>query len=303
MDQPGGTGKGGAPIDGRSRRPGSPVWMYWEDLPGTQKPPYLELCLDTIRAHLDNDMHLHLLDDETVSDWLPDLEPGVWRRLGTPVRRSDYARVRLVERYGGLWLDADCVAVAPLRPLLDLLAVHEVVGWGADVGGRFYNNLFCGRTAAPLLQRWIEAQDALLAAADDWDLLPWAALGQDLMRGRLTGSGCYSIPSRRIAPVLWYEWRRLLSPVQSPARVLASAPLTVMLWNRAMEHRLAPMSAASVLESRMLIGRLFRIALGTSGLEDEMDIATRLSSLSNVRFSAAGRSVERRIRSTAGLRP
>jgi hypothetical protein len=193
--------------------------------------------------------------------------------------------------------------VASLRPLVDLLATHDVVGWGADVGDRFYNNLFGARAGAPLLQSWIEAQDAVLAAAADWDLLPWAALGQDLMRGRLTGDGCYSIPSGRIAPVLWYEWRRLLSPVQSPARVLASAPITVMLWNSVMARRLAPRSAVSLLESRMLIGRLFRIALGTSRLADEMDASTRLSSLSNVRFSAAGRRVEGRIRSTAGLRP
>jgi Capsular polysaccharide synthesis protein len=303
MDQPGASSNGSASNDGLDRRPSAPVWMYWENAPGQRKPPYLELCLDTIKAHLDGEMRLHLLDAQSVSDWLPDLEHRLWNRLGTPVRRSDYARVRLVERYGGVWLDADCMAVASLRPLVDLLAVHDVVGWGADVGDRFYNNLFGARAGSPLLQSWIEAQDAVLAATVDWDLLPWAALGQDLMRGRLTGSGCYSIPSRRVAPVLWYEWRRLLSPVQSPARVLASAPMTVMLWNSAMQHRLAPLSAASLLGSKMLIGRLFRIALGTSRLADEMDLTTRLSSLSNVRFSATGRRVEGRIRATAGLRP
>ena len=106
------------------------VWMYWEDLPGEHMAPYLELCLDTIKLHLDDGMRLHALNEQTVFQWLPDLAPEIWTKLGTPVRRADYARVRLVERYGGLWIDADCIAVTSLRSLVERLATHEVVGWG-----------------------------------------------------------------------------------------------------------------------------------------------------------------------------
>ena len=277
------------------------VWMYWEDVPGEHKAPYLELCLETIKLHLDEDMCLHALDEEGVFEWLPDLSPEVWEKLGTPVRRADYARVRLVERHGGLWLDADCIAMAPLRPLLEPLGPHEVVGWGSDLGGRFYNNLFAASPGAPLLRGWIEAQDAALAAQEDWRLLSWAALGQDLMRDLVTAHGCHALPSERIAPVLWYEWRRLLSPLQSPARVLASEPITVMLWNREMGRHLARRSADSLLAGRMLIGRLLRIALGISSLAEELDLVTRLSLLSDLRYTTSGRRIEHHVRALGEL--
>ena len=274
----------------------TPVWMYWEDAADRAKPAYLELCLDTIKRHLDPTMRLQVLDFSTIFNWLPDLSTSVWWSLGTPVRRSDYARVRLIERYGGLWVDADCVAMSSLRPLVAPLSEHEVVGWGGDVGGRFYNNLFAARPGAPFLREWIASQDQVLEAHDDWASLSWAALGQEIMYDLLPRSTYHSIPFRRIAPVLWYEWRRLLSPLQSPARVLESDPITVTLYNSVMERYIGNMSAESLLHSQMLIGRLFRIALGISGLPEELDLATRLSFVSDLRFSTGGRRLEHRLR-------
>jgi hypothetical protein len=277
--------------------------MYWENVPGRAKPPYLDLCLETIKRHIDPGMPLRVLDETTVFDWLQDLSPEDWKKLGSPVRRSDFARVRLLDRHGGLWLDADCIAMSSLGSLVEPLDRNELVGWGGDVGeGWFYNGLFAARAGATFLQKWIAAQDALLAAHADWERLSWAALGQGLMRDLVGANEYYNIPRLQIAPVLFYEWRRFLSPMQSPARVLDSAPITVMLWNREMERDLGGLPAQSVLSSKMLIGRLFRISLGLSTVDEERDLATRISLLSDLRFSARGRSVEYRLRSLLRLR-
>jgi hypothetical protein len=272
------------------------VWTYWEDAPGRHRAPYLDLCLMTIERQLDERMRLHVLDELAVFDWLPDLPRDVWKRLGSPVRRSDYARVRLVERYGGLWLDPDCIAMNSLRRLLNPLRDQEVVGWGADIGDRFYNGLFAARPGADLLRDWIDAQDKALDATEDWDTLPWAALGQDLMKDLLSAHSYENVPRKMIAPVLWYEWRRLFSPWQSPARVLRPRPVTVMLFNSVMGPRLSPLSTASLLSTKMLLGRLFRIALGVSNLAEEADMQTRLSPLSDLRYSRYGRAIEYRAR-------
>jgi hypothetical protein len=278
------------------------VWMYWESRPGQRRTPYLDLCFETIRLHLDPTMSVHLLDERSIFEWLPDLKDHVWRALATPVRRSDFARVRLVHRYGGLWLDADCIVLTPLSEIVDLLATEEVVGWGRDLEGRFYNGLFAARPEASFLERWIEVQDQVLHTSDAWDRLSWAALGQDITRKLAATHQYHDIPSSRIAPVPWYEWRRLLSPLQSPARVLESDPLTVMLWNSAMGPYLAARSANQLLKSRVLLGRLFRIALGLSDVREELDIATWLSFCSDLRFGTNGRRVEGRLRSLGGLR-
>lgn len=286
--------------------PGSPpvtnVWMYWEDVPGSSCPDYLLLCRQTIEHHLGPAMDLHLLDRSSVRSWLPDLNEEVWERLPAPVQRSDYARTRLIHRHGGLWIDADCIVLRPLGAVTAYLAEHDLVSWGDDLQGRFFNNLFAARPGAPLLAEWIELQDRVLLTNDDWHRLPWAALGSDAFYPMINRArGRYAnIPSALVAPVPWYAWRRFFSPFQSPAAVLVPSPVTVMLWNKGMGPVLKGRSADEVLESRMLLSRLLRIALGHSTLEEELDLYTKASRLSDLRFSPRGRSIERRVRSLAG---
>ena len=108
-----------------------------------------------------------------------------------------------------------------------------------------------------------------------------------------------NIPFKKVAPVLWYEWRRFFSPFQSPADVLASSPVTVMLWNKGMGPILADRSVSQLRRGQMLLSRLFRIALGESTLEEELDGYTRLSRVSDLRYRANGIRVERRLREWA----
>ncbi|MGH9177315.1 MAG: hypothetical protein ACRD0N_02005 [Acidimicrobiales bacterium] len=82
---------------------------------------------------------------------LPDLDPGVWHRLPSPVQRSDSARTRLLHDHGGLWLDFDCIVVADLAGLVEHLDRNEVVSWAREAVGRFYNNLFAARPGAKSL--------------------------------------------------------------------------------------------------------------------------------------------------------
>jgi hypothetical protein len=311
---PGGVGQRHAPpTDGRpspavadpatSRSPVSHVWMYWEDLPGRKFPAYLDLCRETVRSHLGPSMALHLLDRTSVFDWLPDLDEAVWERLVLPAQRADYARTRLVFLHGGLWLDADCLAMRPLDELGAYLGEHDLVSWGADNQGRFFNNLFIGRAGAPLIGQWIEGQDRALGTADDWSQLSWAALGSDAFYPLIRDAQYANIPSDQVAPVLWYAWRRFLSPFQSPATVLEADPVTVMLWNKGMGPLLDARSAEDILRSKMLLSRLIRIALGKTSLPDELDHLTKLNGLSSFRYGPRGRSVERRLRRTfAGAR-
>jgi len=276
--------------------PGTHVWMYWENLPGRKCPAYLLVCRDTVRRHLGPGTTLHVLDEQSVFDWLPDLDPAVWARLAVPAQRADYARTRLVYRHGGLWIDADCIAMRGLDALDGYLDGHELASWGEDVRGRFFNNLFAGRAGAPLLAEWIEGQDRTLASRDDWSTLAWNDLGSAAFFPLMREATYANIPSAMVAPVLWFGWRRFLSPYQSPADVLASSPVTVMLWNKGMGPLLATRSTEEVLTADMLLSRLLRIALGRSTLEDELDWRTRLSRLSDLRYGPAGRSVERRLR-------
>lgn len=272
--------------------------MYWETAPGAQKPSYLEVCLETIKSHLDDEFLLHELDEETALGWLPDCSPVTWQRLGTPARRSDYARVRLVERYGGTWIDADSILMMPLREFTEPLAVHSVVS-----GAPFTTGLFAAQANAPLIREWRIAQDEVLASSGDWETLPWGALtagtalGADKLRGFVDHQEYYGFPQERIVPVPWYEWRRFLSRFQPPAAIMKSSPISICLFNNAMGDILANTSKAEILDGGMLLSRVLRLALGISTLSEETKLSMRLSPLSSLRFTRAGRRLEDGLRS------
>jgi capsular polysaccharide synthesis protein len=270
------------------------VWMYWEDVPGTTRAPYLSLCLETVRRHAGR-MDVRVLDQDSVFTWLPDLDADLWRRLPAPNYRSDYARTRLVHRYGGLWLDIDLVAVGSLESLMRPLDRYDLAGYGRELG-RFYSNLFAARAGSEFVRRWLEAQDDELRRTTDLASMRWAALAQDVVLPIARSVPYYNIPASDVAPVWWYEWRRFMSRLESPGRILGDGTVTVMLWNKVMGPELADASEQDLLAGRSLLSRLLRIGLGQSTLEDERDLWTRAHRLSDVRFSRAGQALERRLR-------
>jgi hypothetical protein len=269
--------------------------MYWEDVPGGRRAPYLDLCFETIQRHAGS-MEIVVVNRGTAFDWLADLDPGTWERLPTPVYRSDYVRTRLLHQYGGLWLDFDVIATAPLSELIQPVETGpaEVLGWGGEID-RFYNNLFAARPRAPFLEQWIDLQDAVLDRTADWQQLSWAALGQDIVQPLARELDYHCVPIGKIAPVLWYEWRRFLSPFQSPAACLARDPHTVMLWNNVMGPVIGHLDRTTVLAGRCLLSRLLRIALGAATTRDERDARTSLHRASMLRYSRVGRSLAHRL--------
>ncbi|MGH9091163.1 MAG: capsular polysaccharide synthesis protein [Acidimicrobiales bacterium] len=264
--------------------------MYWEDVPGRTRPPYLDLCRETIEAQA-APLTVHCLDEHTIFEWLPDLPQVNWIRLGTPVRRSDYARTRLVERYGGLWLDSDCIAFSRLDALVAPLSCEEVVS-----AGNFCTGIFAARPHTKMMQYWAAAQDETLRSGD----MSWAALGWSILQPVLAVHPCYSLPRERIVPLSWYEWRRFLSPFQRVDRVWTDNQITVMLYNAMMGEALAYVSRAELLGSQRLLSRLFRIALGMSSVEEE---TKRLAGLDDLRFTRIGRGCESWARHVAGSFP
>jgi len=83
------------------------VWVYW-DRPETM-PDIVAAARASLRAHVGEAFELIELDDSTV-DAYADLSHSVLgsRLQGRPTHFSDYLRLLLLHRHGGLWLDATC---------------------------------------------------------------------------------------------------------------------------------------------------------------------------------------------------
>jgi len=261
--------------------------MYWEDRPGRTQAPYLRLCQETVERN--GGLPVVVVGRDSAHDYV-ELDGDRWRDLPSPVYRSDYLRTRLLHAHGGLWVDSDIVGLRPLSLLLESLDQHEIVGFGKEAGGRLYNGLLAGRQGSELMRAWMDAQDEAIERG----LSSYAALGQDISWSMIApGAGYW--PTSRVAPVMWWEWRRFASRFDSPARVLAADPVTVVLWNSGMDRRFGLLTESELLSGHTLLSRLFRIALGRSTREAEETALTKLAWVDRLRFSAAGRSVRSRV--------
>ncbi|MFZ0665717.1 MAG: capsular polysaccharide synthesis protein [Acidimicrobiales bacterium] len=278
------------------------IWLYWEDQSwAKRRPPYLDLCLETIRKHSCS-LKLEIVNRESALELLPDLDESVWNALPSVVFRADYVRTRLLRTYGGMWIDIDSIVMAPLTRMLDMLGEHEFVGWGEEQA-KFTNGMFVSRPGSEFVCRWIENQDKAVAEADDLSKLPYHAFGRMATEPVAEVVPYHRLPKSMFAPVSWYEWRRFISKVDSPADVLSAETVAIMLWNGRMNQYLWRLEADQVLSSDMLVSRLLRIALGKSEMNQECRGLARLHFLSNVRFSPMMRLGESALRNTFNLVP
>lgn len=137
-----------------------PVFTYWHS--GVDDaPPVVRACLaQLLRVHPD----AHILDARTVREYLT-IPPIIAARLEEhrPAHFSDYLRVALLERYGGIWVDATCFVPEPLTgavaPLLDAGVLY--LRWaGRQISNWFIvaepGNVLMAYQRAALLSWWTE---------------------------------------------------------------------------------------------------------------------------------------------------
>lgn len=273
-----------------SGEPVGAVWAYWEDGRRGRRSEYLDLCLETIQHHV-APLELRVLGRGDAVTWLPDLDVDRWESLPAPNFRSDYVRSRLLQRYGGIWIDVDTVALSSLSQLLDELDDTGIVCFGKEFG-RFFGGLCAAAPATAFADAWVQGQDAALSRRTDWSQLPYAALAQDVTWEIARRLPWKALPMQRVAPVPWYQWRRFFSRLESPRRLLAASPITVVLWNVVMGPVLRDRTREELLSGHELLSRLLRIGLGRSTAPDEEDAWTRLHVLSTLRFSVPGQRLE-----------
>lgn len=86
------------------------VWTYWE---GESVPSLVQKCQASWRRHLPEESYaIHFLTPE--SEELASLSfPSTFDEI-QPAQRADLIRLRLLEKYGGLWMDASVYLTEPL---------------------------------------------------------------------------------------------------------------------------------------------------------------------------------------------
>ena len=242
------------------------IWTYWETPRGRVKPPYLDLCLETMRRHAPA-RRVVVLDPVNVYEHLPDLRDDVFR-LRRISHRTDYLRARVVHAHGGMWLDADTILLR--EPDLD--AAAETYGFAACSReyGKPSAGFFAAPKGSPILADWVARMDAVLDAARRNPLslfrgyrLKWTALNT-LAWDAVSGRDYHDIPFARIVPIDWPDWERFFRTDVSVHDVVQGDTIAVTLFNKFMQARLERTTREEILASPDLLGQLFRHSLGGS---------------------------------------
>lgn len=107
------------------------LFLYWENRVGSSKPPYLELCFETIQKHASPVFNVVLLNEISVVQFLPHLPYDKLNKLHHLAQKADCIRVAAVLEYGGWWLDSDTIMLKTPFHWVDLLKEYDFV-WGTD---------------------------------------------------------------------------------------------------------------------------------------------------------------------------
>lgn len=98
------------------------IWTYWDG----DKPDLVRRCIDSWRKY-NPDYTIIELDKNLVSVYLPEVNLGSLKFASeSPARFSDFLRLHILSKYGGIWMDASVICNKPLHWIQDIQAYTGV---------------------------------------------------------------------------------------------------------------------------------------------------------------------------------
>jgi len=184
--------RGGAQefTDGEVR---SSVWMYWEG----ECPEWIRLCQQTIIRHGANVRLLSAGDFDSIRDTDRDIDLS---RLHV-AHRADFVRSFLLARFGGLWVDSDCIVMSSLDSILKELEKHDFVAH-RERSGYFSNGFIAARRNSQIA---LELYGRICGALRSGQTLGWMSLGGGPLTKILneTSIPWRELPCEMVQPICW----------------------------------------------------------------------------------------------------
>ncbi len=108
------------------------IWYYWETMAGKKKPGYIDLCYDSIVHNCKDCFEIISLNENNITQYLPEVKDTIHLDHLSIPHKTDYYRYALLEKYGGVWIDADTIIVKCLCPLYKKLMASnkDYMGFG-----------------------------------------------------------------------------------------------------------------------------------------------------------------------------
>jgi hypothetical protein len=250
----------------RGRRLRLPLWNYWDK---PVPPPLISLCNETKIKNAGNTFDFTHINEITVKEYLPDVNPKIYTLVSDktgdidPCIIADYLRVKLLEKFGGVWFDSDCILFNDLSKVGKLLLRHDYVGLMTKLG---YISLgfMASKPNGKLITEYSKKMDEIL---DTHDSIPSASYwGSRLLTNIYKSNDEYNgmirfIANDEIAPIEFKDFKLFLD-IEFPVKKIVNKNSISCLWyNRLMDGSVKGASRDQILGGESLISRLLRTAL------------------------------------------
>ena len=253
------------------------VWTYWSNVYDDRMPPYLRLCLDTIKTQC-HGADVVLVTPENMHDFLDDSDIKVdlscieMRDPANPAvsLRTDYIRVALLRKYGGLWVDIDCVMLRnPVELLKRDLRVHDFVAMRKESSKTKHISVsfMASRPNGKIISEYKRQIEVLIDHKFSMDeKFGWSEIGSDLLTPIVNAhnEAVMLWPEENIHPFDYTEkdiMERNVLNFDLSGRI-SSSTICCMLYHSlfALETQYLPTWA--LLESDIVLSRILRLGLG-----------------------------------------
>jgi mannosyltransferase OCH1-like enzyme len=243
------------------------IWMYWEDKPGSSRPAYIDLSLETIKRHAGN-YELIVLNEKTVKEYIK--IPSIVRRFSEIAHRADYIRFNLLYQYGGVWLDSDLILMRNIEDAIEpFVEKYDFVGYGREYGKPSIG--FMGsQKGCQLLGLHLKEINKVLRRRQ-WSYLPfrkvtlgWNELGYDYLWDIASRCDYYHHERSMFAPTVWSDWEVFSRTDMNVDEYLHHSPYAVMLYNKMMFEGFKDLSREQIIQGDTLLSKLFRKSLNVA---------------------------------------
>lgn len=103
-----------------------PLWTFYDE---KNSKIYLDICLETIKKYTADDFDLILLDSNSIKRYLPDFNFESLNNLMED-DKINYIKFKILENYGGLWIDINTIVFDNLKVFTDKLIQYDFIGFG-----------------------------------------------------------------------------------------------------------------------------------------------------------------------------
>lgn len=240
--------------------PSTNIWSYWEG----PSFPLLDLCRETMVRH---NPHATLVTPDTLPTYRRGNDDLDFSNRCI-AHKSDWIRFHLLKEHGGMWVDADCIVMKPLQPILDCLPLAHFIAYDEGHG----HNFGCGLIAAPRNGHHIsDIHMRVTNRLRNPEPLHWLELTdgsvKDVVIRYHEGKGFLRLDRNMFEPVSWDgSWDAFFVERDDDQHAAHFNPTayTYMLSNNSLGNRAKQLTREQLLGGRFFISYVLRKALGLS---------------------------------------